>query len=153
LKPLRPDGTSRIDLDAQTISTQSAKTDAPENIGRMVDWCLGLEISDDDLDEVNMAWTHCADYEHSLNQSGSYIHQSPLFLDIEIKKRNANRDPQVQLAVWEAASYLKKQHHEWDTSLPMPAISIDGHYWVYYLFFALDGEIVRLSYSLPHPFS
>ena len=79
----------------------------------------------------------------SLNQSLSFIRNNPLILDIEIKKTVQPRDPQVQLAIWASAALLKKRLHQWDTTMPSPAIAINGHQWEYYIFFEMDSDLVR----------
>lgn len=125
----RPNGT-RLELDSE-----------PSTTSRMIDWTLGLK-----LDEMNhqrkliaKAFANMNDYEASMNQSMSYIRESPLFLDLELKKTQSNINPEVQLAIWAAAGFSKKLLHGWDTSMPMPAIAVKGHDWSLYIFF-WDGE-------------
>ena len=114
-----------------------------ENMGRMVDWCLAMNVDEDDMKVIHQAYAKDADNASSLNQSLSYIRNKPLILDIEIKKTLQPRDPQVQLAIWASAALLKKRLHGWDTSMPSPAIAIDGDVWRYYIFFEMDNDLVR----------
>ena len=37
----------------------------------------------------------------------------------------------------------------WDTSMPMPAIAIEGHEWHFPIFFAMNDELVRLLRVIP----
>ena len=130
-------------LDAQTSSNQTVMTEeTAQTVGRMVDWCLALNLDKKEENLVNKAFAGMRGGEQSLNQSLSYIHKCPLFLDIEIKKSQSNRDPEVQLAIWASAALLKRRHHGWDTSMPMPAITINGHSWVYFIFFEGEGDLV-----------
>ncbi|KAL8957920.1 MAG: hypothetical protein Q9193_004920 [Seirophora villosa] len=85
------------------------------------------------------------DYERSLNQSMSYIRHTPLFLDFELKKTNQARDPQVQLAIWQVAGYLKKKHHGWDTAIPIPGIVVNGHQWYYYIAFERNDGLILVG--------
>lgn len=137
-----PNG-AHLDCDAQTSSSQQVMTEEiSQTIGRMVDWCLALNLDDEDEDLVDEAFASMKGGEQSLNQTLSYIHKCPLFLDIEIKKTQSNRDPEVQLAIWASSALLKRQHHGWDTSMPMPAIAINGNSWDYFLFFEMKGDLV-----------
>ncbi len=143
MRPTRPQGAGYVDLEAHTASARTAQTEAGETIGRMIDWCLGLEIDKDDKDLILQARQNQSDFEFSINQCNSYISSYLLLVDFEIKKTVSSRDPLVQLAIWEAGGLLKKRHHGWDTSMPMPGITIDGHHWECYLFFKLNKDLVR----------
>ena len=101
-----------------------------------------MNINSDDMDLIEQAFQNSPDMECTLNQSVSYTRYNPLILDIEIKKTLQLRDPELQLAIWAAAALLKKRHHKWDTSMPMPAISINGHKWEYYIFFEMNENLV-----------
>ena len=134
-----------IECDAQTMTSDS-KTKTPlEDMGRMVDWCLGMNVDHDDLKKIRQAFAKVPDNAASLNQSVSWIRINPLILDIEIKKVIQPRDPQVQLAVWASSALLKKKLMGWDTSMPMPAIVVNGNVWDYYIFFEMDNDLVRAS--------
>ncbi|KAL9027271.1 MAG: hypothetical protein Q9196_004182, partial [Gyalolechia fulgens] len=108
---------------------------------RMVDCSLGLFLDEPIYSLISKAFRNINDYEQSLNQSMSYIRHTPLLLDLELKKTNQARDPQLQLAIWLAAAYLKRKHHGWDTSLPMPGIVVNGHEWKFYIAFERDNGL------------
>lgn len=114
---------------------------------RMVDYSLGLFLEEEICDVISKAFKNMGDYEQSLNQSMSYILHTPLLLDLELKKTNQARDPQVQLAIWLAAAYMKRKHHEWDTSFPMPGLVVNGHDWKFYIAFERENGLVRSSLS------
>ena len=142
MRPTRPEGAGYIDL--EVISNNSRAT-AAEGLSRMVDRCLGFKLSFDHKARILRAWRKLYDNEFSLNQSISYINSNLIFVDFEVKKKVAgSRDPLVQLTIWEMAWLLKRQHHGWDTSMPMPGITINGHSWECYLFFEMDRELVCL---------
>ncbi|KAI4118371.1 MAG: hypothetical protein LQ345_001568 [Seirophora villosa] len=123
----------------------STDKSSDRTISKMVDWSLGLEIGLEDNKKISSAFSFCDDYEHSLNQSISFIKRVPLFADVELKKTFQTRDPAVQLAIWKSAWLLKAQHHGWDTSLPMPGISVTGHEWSLYLFMAADDGLIMMG--------
>ena len=135
IRPLMSDG-QRID----EYGASQASSDDGKTIGKMIDWCLGLRLQDSDEYILQDAFTTMDPCERTLNQSLEFICRFPLFLDIEIKKAHAACDPVVQLAIWASASLLKRKHHGWDLSIPMPAIAIDGHQWDYIIFFPFKGE-------------
>ena len=142
IRPVMPNG-AHLDYDAQTSSSQKVMTEeSSQTVGRMVDWCLSLNLNDADEDLVDEAFASLRDREQSLNQTLSYIHKCSLFLDIEIKKTQSNRDPEGQLAIWASGALLKRQHHVWNTSMPMPAIAINGNSWDYFIFFEVKGDLI-----------
>ena len=108
----------------------------------MVDWCLGIRVDANDMKVIKQAFAKTPDYATSLNQTFSSIRNHPLILDIEVKKVLQARGPQVQLAIWASSALLKKRMMSWDTSLPMPALAVYGHSWVFYIFFEVDQELV-----------
>ena len=135
---------AQLDCDAQILSGQTVTTEeSSQTVGMMVDWCLALNLDDEDEDLVKEAFAGLKSGEQSLNQSPSYIHMCPLFLDIEIKKTQSNRDPEVQLAIWASSALRRRLHHGWDTSMPMPAIAVNGHLWDYFIFFEAKEDLVR----------
>ena len=146
----RPNGEGKLNLD-ESSDTQSLNT---QTATRMIDWALGLafdEDSDDNENElIEMAFMKLGDYEASVNQSTSWIRSIPLFLDIEIKKKNSPINPEVQLAIWAAAGLNKKRRHGWDTSLPIPAIAINAHTWEFYIFFERGEDLVSLFYPVKY---
>ena len=151
-RPTAPNGTPLYLEGDSEIGTSSSAAQESRPLARMVDWCLGLRLDYEDEKLVASAFREIGVNEMSLNQTVSFIKQCPLFLDIEIKKSHTNRNPQVQLAIWASGALRKKQHHGWDTSLPMPAIAVTGQYWTYYLFFGWDDNLVRLlSDRCPEP--
>lgn len=112
-------------------------------ISKMVDWCLGLELSPQEDSLVSAAWRQINYWnEHSLNQSLSFIKKTPLFADVEIKKTQQSSNPEIQLAIWGSGADQKRKHHGWDTSMPMPGITIEGHTWRYYLFTKIGPDLV-----------
>lgn len=104
----------------------------------MVDWSLGLKMDSDDENILLLAWQGLLDHEFSLNQCISCISNYLFLVDFEIKKNVSDRDPLVQLAIWEAGCLLEKRHHGWDTSMPMPGITTSSYLWECFLFFELS---------------
>ncbi|KAL9595110.1 MAG: hypothetical protein Q9179_005110 [Wetmoreana sp. 5 TL-2023] len=144
IRMIRPDGHP---FKEETKTKSSTIDDTEVTTTRMVDISLGLELDTQDTSLVNEAWKTKNDYEHSLNQSMAYIRSNPLFLDLELKSLNQNRDPVVQLGIWMAGLYEKRKHHGWDTSVPMPGLLVAGHDWKFYLGFVRGGGVVIMQSS------
>ena len=145
IRPKRPSPNDAfpVDCDTQTVTSDSKSKTSTENVGRMVDWCLAINVDANDMDVIKQAFAKTPDYATSLNQTFSYIRNHPLILDIEIKKVVQPRDPQVQLAIWASSALRKKQMMGWDTSLPMPAVAVNGHRWDFYIFFEMEQNLAR----------
>ena len=118
----------------------------------MVDLSIGLDLDEDEEEIVDIAFNKMPDNDQSLNQSLSYIKDTPLLVDIELKKLWGDRDPRVQLAVWKAGAFEKMRYHGWDTSLPMPGITVNGSEWDCFLFFVRDSDLVSILLLLPSLF-
>lgn len=116
-------------------------------MARMIDWCLGFITSKENRDIIRQAYASCLldEDDCSLNQSRAFIKAWSLFLDFEIKKVLSNRDPLVQLAIWNSAALIKKRRHGWDTTFPVPAIAVNGPSWDLYLFFEMNGDLVSCN--------
>ena len=140
---VRPNGVPLPD-EARSTGSKTATDDGDVTTTRMVDLALGLNLDDRESEIVAETFRSMMDNEHSLNQSLAYIRDTPLFLDLELKKAVSNRDPDVQLAIWQAALYAKRLYHGWDTSMPMPGIVVSGYDWQCYVMFERDGGLVRL---------
>ena len=137
----RPVGAVRIGNGASAKSDAKSET-ASDDIDRMINWCLAVNIDERTMDLIRQGYRSSANNECSLNQYLSYIRNNPLILDIVIKEPLQLGDTDVELAVWAGSALLKKRYHKWDTSMPMPAIVVDGHRWDYYIFFELDNNLV-----------
>lgn len=140
-RPHRPGEVTLLD-DATLSTGTGTQVQDPDRMSRMIDWSIALQLDFESDDILSDAYSKLSDYEHSVNQSMSYIRNYPLCVDIEVKKSSSARDPEVQLAIWASAALLKKRHHSWDASLPMPAIAVDGFDWTYFLFFELNKDLV-----------
>lgn len=85
----------------------------------------------------------------SINQTASFANKTPIFLNIEVKRRHVTRDPTVQLAAWIAAEFTKRRYEVWDLSFPVFAIEIDGDNWL--LRVAAARVVLRTSFATESP--
>lgn len=143
-------GTITKEIDC--ASTDGKKAGKTKDVTRMIDWSLALILSQDDENMLEKAFETINPNECSVNQSLSYIKHSPIFLDVELKKSQPGSNPEVALAIWASGALQKKIRHDWDTSLPMPAIAIEGNTWSAYMFvpwtdrYNVRGLVCNLDY-------
>lgn len=132
-----------LDWDEQSTSNSATTNNNTERtLSRMIDWCVAIDLSDEELKVVQKGNSELPDMVKSLNQSTSWIRSWPIFLDVELKKTFSDRDPKVQLAIWACGGMLKRRWHDWSTNLPFPGITITGPKWEYFLFFEMDEDLV-----------
>ena len=137
----RPNSKDTVDNDAPSITGSATENDA-STASRMVDLQLGLLLDAGDRKILLQAFATMNDNDQSINQSISFIRTVPAIVDFELKKTTSNRMPEVQLAIWHAALHSKRQRHNWDTSMPMPGVTITGYDWDFYITFERDGALV-----------
>lgn len=130
------------------MTDNEAQTTPGSEISKMIDWSLVLDLDPKDEEKIDAAFSKLNVHERSLNQSLSYIKRSPLVIDLEIKKQQPGNSPEVHIAIWASSALKKKRWHGWDTSLPMPAITVEGHRWDWYLLMAAGKGLVRTLTSL-----
>ncbi|KAI4277213.1 MAG: hypothetical protein L6R38_005475 [Xanthoria sp. 2 TBL-2021] len=145
--PIEPTELYTQMLDCPLVYEDDSKISKADNVVKMVDWSCVLDIDRKVKGTITNGFKYSRPNERSLNQSLSYIRLMPIFLDLEIKQTSSQRDPKVQIAVWASAGYMKRIHHGWDPSLPIPAITISGHQWQFYLFFysTTNKELVMIG--------
>lgn len=96
---------------------------------KKIDYILGLELNEEEKEELRQRSAYVDPEFQSLNQSRhKSINKCPNFLDIEVKRLDG-RDSKVQLGVWAAAGYKKKRLHGWSTELPILALGVQDHEW------------------------
>ena len=125
----------------------SEKDAGPEagTISKMVDYSAALILGKAVTDQIDEAMLYYFEAARSLNQTLGSVCNFPIFLDIEVKKEYKVENPEIQLAIWAAGALQKKRYHGWDTSFPMPGITVRGPQWTGYVFFERKGRLVRLS--------
>ena len=154
LRPIMPNGTPlEMDRDDQSISGQSEYSKRGAALTKMIDYTFCLDLKDANLKALRDALSGLPPNYRSLNQTLGWPKNNPFFLDIELKKMFQNRDPRIQLAIWAMAAHKKRQLHGWDTSMPMPGITVDAHIWTGYIFFEMkkgEGLVCLQSLSSGH---
>ncbi len=143
----RPNSKDAVDNEAQSITGSAAQNDA-STTSRMIDLQLGLLLDDRDIKTLTCAFANMKDNDQTVNQSNSFIKTVPAIVDFELKKTVTNRMPEVQLAIWQAGLYSKRKRHNWDTSMPIPGITINAYDRQLYITFERDGDLVSNGYVI-----
>ena len=84
----------------------------------------------------------------SINQTSSFVNFTPIFLNIEVKRKNSNKDPLIQLAAWISAEFEKRRIEHYSLDMPVLAIEIEGDQWGLYIVYAVEGAVEGDSYGL-----
>ena len=63
-----------------------------------------------------------------------------MYLHIELKRPNTDKDPLIQLGAWTAAEFTKRSFEGYDLDMPVLAINIYGDDWNLYLVYARMDE-------------
>ncbi|KAF2007577.1 hypothetical protein P154DRAFT_517251 [Amniculicola lignicola CBS 123094] len=98
------------------------------DLDKRIDYVVGL-----DLHRATLQTLHRTKYctvAPSINQTASFANETPIFLNIEVKRQHVARDPTVQLAAWIAAEFTKRRYEGWDLGFPVFAIEIEGDSWL-----------------------
>lgn len=143
LRPKLPSGES---ISQDDLEGSKGVDSTAQVFSKIVDYSIALELPWYEQDLIDEVYNTLRAGERSVNQSLSYICNCPLVADIELKKEHAPRDPEVQLALWKAAALSKLRHHGWDSSLPMPGITVNDHIWNFFIFFE-HAEKKLVSYN------
>ncbi len=141
IKMKRPNSKDPVEIEAQSITGSATENDA-STTSRMIDLQLGLLLDDCNMKILTNAFANMKDNDQSINQSNSFIRTAPAIVDFELKKTSSNRISEVQLAIWQAGLHSKRQRHNWDTSMPILGVTINGYDWELYITFERDGGLV-----------
>lgn len=95
-------------VEAVNDDDQSSEDDTTST---MVDWSVALKLSPEQDRAIGKAFACIRSNECGLNQSLSFIKETPLFLDIEVNKQQPSRDPELSLAIWVSGALKKQIHH------------------------------------------
>ncbi|KAL9014008.1 MAG: hypothetical protein Q9173_001333 [Seirophora scorigena] len=113
------------------ISTSDA--DLFKALNKKIDLAIGLDLLQSQQEELEERQYSLQPNYPSINQVQSYFHLTPMFVNIEVKKKHQARDPLIQLGAWVAAEFNKRRAEEWPMDMPVVAIAIDQDEWTMYI--------------------
>ena len=121
-----------------------------KSLDKRIDTALGLNLSLQKR-ETLVSGIY-AEGVSSINQTASFVNFVPMFLNIEVKRPNTDRDPLIQLGIWIAAEFKKRKQEGYSLDMPVLAIEIEGDVWNLYLVFAsknVEREIFKCQFVGP----
>ena len=83
----------------------------------------------------------------SINQTSTFVNFVPMFLNIEVKRKNSDIDPLIQLGAWISAEFEKRRIEHYSLDMPVLAIEIQGDQWGLYMVYADEG-VANEAYGL-----
>lgn len=154
--PIGPSETASTSV--RTSSSNSTANDGPSKNkkegmdGKLVDWTMGLRLSDDQLDLISEVYKCIPDCQRALNQTDGHIRNVPLAFDIVVKGTSSLDGFAALLGIWSGAALKKKRRQGWDTRMPGVGVLVDGHEWMAYIFFEHEKALVRSLSRFPENF-
>jgi hypothetical protein len=97
------------------------------DLDKRIDYVVGLDLDRTTLKTLRRS-IYCTSAP-SINQTTSFANETPMFLNVEVKRRHVARDPTIQLAAWIAAEFTKRRYEGWAVDFPVFTIEIDGDSW------------------------
>lgn len=138
-----PNTEYRSTLEAVNISTAEISpsflcpyADNPDiykGLDKKVDYCMGIMLDDEDRETLQRGVFAEGGGEPSLNQSSNFVNFTPIYLNLEVKRRDVAKDPLVQLAAWIAAEFNKRRLESYPVDMPVLAIAVTGDLWELYV--------------------
>lgn len=113
-------------------------------LDRKIDFIMGLRLPLSDQEKLARG-NYRSEAGPSINQISGFIRYVPMFLNVEIKKQHVAADPLVQLAVWIAAEFKKRMLEGYSRSMPVVAVTIEGHNWQLYVAYEPEFQSKELK--------
>ena len=116
---------------------------------------MGLYLSEEDTTTLERGVYQMEGAIDSINQTSSFVNFTPMFLNIEVKRKNSNTDPLIQLGAWISAEFEKRRIEGYSLDMPVLAIEIEGNQWGLHMVYSqpntVDGEGYGLRFVGPIP--
>lgn len=77
----------------------------------------------------------------SINQTSNFVNFIPMFLNVEVKRKNSDKDPLIQLGAWISAEFEKRRIEHYSLDMPVLAIEIQGDQWGLYMVYADEDTV------------
>lgn len=134
------------EISPQSLCPYSDDPSIFKDLDRRIDYAIGLQLSDQERDSLERGYfqenTHT-----SINQTSNFANLTPLFVNIEVKRRHVNRDPMIQLAAWITAEFQKRKIEGYSLDMPVFAIAVDGDLWELYIAYS-EAPLAEVDYRI-----
>ena len=121
-------------------------------LNKKIDFAIGLNIPREQktaLQNGTYGYPHLQRLGTSINQTSSWVNCVPMFINIEVKKKNASDDPMIQIGAWVAAEFRKRELEGYGISMPFFAIEIEEDMWNLYIGYATGSTPNHLVFMGP----
>jgi len=108
-------------------------------LNKKIDFAIGLNIPYGQkctLQNGTYRYAHPQKMGTSMNQTSSWMNYTPVFVNIEVKKKNVSDDPMIQIGAWVAAEFKKRGLEGYDIEMPVFAIEVEEDMWNLYIVYA-----------------
>jgi hypothetical protein len=108
-------------------------------LNKKIDFAIGLNIPYGQkctLQNGTYSYAHPQKLGTSINQTSSWANYIPIFVNIEVKKKNVSDDPMIQIGAWVAAEFKKRELEGYDNKMPAFAIEVEEDMWNLYIVYA-----------------
>ena len=121
-----------IEISPQSLCPYTEDPNLFKDLDKRVDYAIGLRLSAPERELLERG-QFAENYPTSINQTSNFANLTPIFINIEVKRRHVDRDPMIQLAAWVAAEFTKRKVEEYSLDMPVFAVAIDGDLWELYV--------------------
>ncbi|KAL9632467.1 MAG: hypothetical protein Q9164_005303 [Protoblastenia rupestris] len=101
-----------LDISYVNVSPSNLCTYDEDNyfsdLAKKIDMAMGLHPSSAECRQLRRAKFNYKNSVPSINQTSSFVNMTPMFLNIEVKMPNTDKDPLIQLASWIVAEFEKR---------------------------------------------
>ena len=97
---------------------------------------VGLRLSEEEEEQLERGEYNLKGCVPSINQTSSFVNFTPMFLNIEIKMPDTDKDPLIQLGAWIVAEFEKRKIEDYTLDMPVLAIAITGDQWDLHVVYA-----------------
>lgn len=121
-------------------------------LNKKIDFGIGLNIPYEQrmaLTNGTYLYSHPQKLGTSINQTSSWVNYVPIFVNIEVKRKNVPDDPMIQLGAWVAAEFKKRELEGYDICMPVFAIEIEEDTWNLYIAYATRSPPNHLVFMGP----
>ena len=128
-----------VNIDPPTLLSYSADAQF-KDLDKRIDSAFGLRVPHKDTRVLQRGVYEAEGTVDSINQTKSFVNFTPMFLNIEVKRKNEAVDPLIQLAAWISAEFEKRKIEHYSSNMPTLAIEIHADEWFLHIVYAAPTE-------------
>lgn len=130
-----------VAIDPPSLCSYSPSTQF-KDLDKRIDCAFGLDLPTDQTLTLQRGVYAMKGAMDSINQTSSFVNFTPMFANFEVKRKNTNIDPLIQLAAWISAEFEKRKVEDYSLDMPVLVIEIEGDEWGLHIVY-VDREMVK----------